>query len=339
MNDGTARVLEALHEAGEAPCSGASLSHALGVSRAQVWKHVTSLRDRGYVIEGEPGGGYRLTEVPDRLFAEEIGRGLATAWLGRPLHYFDDIDSTNRAALDLARGGAPHGTTVIAESQSAGRGRLGRSFHSPPYQNLYTSIVLRPEIDTATAPTLLLAAGVAVAEAVTEWLGDPGPVRIKWPNDVLLGGRKTSGILMELGAEEARVSHAILGIGVNLNVDPATFPAEFRERATSLAGYTGRPVDRSAFTRGLYGRLEDVLDAHARGGLAAVRPRFDGFFDMVGRPVTVHQLGDTVVEGTVLGLAASGALEIRTTDGAKVTVLAGDVSLSPPVVSAGGSRT
>jgi len=339
MNDGTARVLEALHQAGEAPCSGASLSHALGVSRAQIWKHVTSLRDRGYVIEGEPGGGYRLTGVPDRLFAEEIGRGLTTAWLGRTIHYFDEIDSTNRAALELAQGGAAHGTAVIAESQSAGRGRLGRHFHSPPHRNLYTSIVLRPAIDTAAAPTLLLAAGVAVAETVADWLGDAGAVRIKWPNDVLLDGRKTSGILMELGAEEARVSHAILGIGVNLNVDPATFPEDFRERATSLSGHAGRPVDRTAFTRLLYSRLEDVLDAHARGGLAAVRARFDRFFDMVGREVTVHQIGDGVLEGTVLGLAESGALQIETSDGETVTVLAGDVSLSPPVASAGGFRT
>ncbi len=339
MNDGMARILQALHEADGSPCSGAQLSDTLGVSRAQVWKHVTSLRDRGYRIDGEPGGGYRLLGVPDRLFAEEIQRGLSTVWLGRTLHYFDEIDSTNRMALDLARSGAAHGTAVIAEGQMAGRGRLGRSFHSPPHENLYTSIVLRPELDTAQAPTLLLAAGVAVAEAIVAWLGDAGPVRIKWPNDVLLHGRKTSGILMELGAEEARVSHAILGIGVNLNVDPATFPDDFRERATSLAGFSGRTVDRAAFTRLLYSRLEDVLDAHARGGLAAVRSRFDAFFDMVGRSVKVHQIGDSVLEGTVLGLAESGALQIESSDGECVTVFAGDVSLSPPVVQSGGSRT
>lgn len=338
MNDGMARILEALHAADEAPCSGAQLSDALGVSRAQIWKHVSALRDRGYRIDGEPGGGYRLRAVPDRLFAEEIERGLATVWLGRPLHAFDELDSTNRAALDLARSGATHGTAVIAEAQHAGRGRLGRSFHSPPYQNLYTSLVLRPEIDTASAPTLLLAAGVAVAEAVVEWLGDAEPVRIKWPNDVLLAGRKTSGILMELGAEETRVSHAVLGIGVNLNVDPATFPAEFRERATSLSGFAGRPVDRVAFTRLLYSRLENVLDAHAKGGLPAVRARFDAFFDMQGRRVTLHQVGNPALVGTVLGLAESGALQIETSDGERLTVYAGDVSLSPPADPSGGSR-
>jgi BirA family biotin operon repressor/biotin-[acetyl-CoA-carboxylase] ligase len=337
MNDGMARILQALHEADGVPCSGGQLSTALGVSRAQIWKHVTALRDRGYRIDGEPGGGYRLVAVPDRLFAEEIQRGLSTVWLGRNLHYFDEIDSTNRAALDLARSGAAHGTAVIAEAQHAGRGRLGRSFHSPAHQNLYTSIVLRPQIDTARAPTLLLAAGVAVAEAIVDWLGDAEPVRIKWPNDVLLGGRKTSGILMELGAEEARVSHAVLGIGVNLNVDPSTFPAEFRERATSLSRFAGRPVDRAAFTRLLYSRLEDVLDAHARGGLPAVRARFDAFFDMLGRTVTVHQMGDSVLVGTVLGLAESGALQIESSDGNRLTVFAGDVSLSPPADPSGGS--
>jgi BirA family biotin operon repressor/biotin-[acetyl-CoA-carboxylase] ligase len=330
MNEATARVLSALHEAGDEPCSGADLSSALGVSRAQIWKHVGVLRERGYRIEGTPGGGYRLTEVPDRLLAEEIGRGLGTRWLGRRLHAFDEIDSTNRVALEMALGGAPHGTTVIAEAQTAGRGRLGRAFHSPPRCNLYASIVLRPEMDTAAAPTLLLAAGVAVAEAVVATLGTRDDVEIKWPNDVLIGGRKTSGILMELGTEEARVRHAVLGIGVNLNVDPATFPAAFRERATSLSARAGRAIDRIAFTRRLFRILEEVLDEHAAGGLAAIRPRFDAFFHMEGRRVTVHEVGGGVLEGEVLGLAGSGALRVEGADGRVTTVLAGDVTLSPP---------
>lgn len=329
MKDGPARVLAALHEAGDVPCSGEDLSNRLGVSRAQIWKHVGLLRGRGYEIEGAPGGGYRLLTTPDRLFSEEIQRGLDTAWLGREVHYFDEVDSTNRVATSLAQDGAAHGTAVVAESQQAGRGRLGRGFFSPPYANLYTSIVLRPQIDTAATPTLLLAAGLAVAEVVAETLGTVDDVEIKWPNDVLLDGLKTSGILMELATEEARVSHAVLGIGVNLNVDPATFPDEFRDRATSLSGHSGQRIDRVAFTRRLYGRLESVLDAHTQGGLPAIRQRFDGFFSMVGRAVSIHQLGGGVLEGTVLGLAESGALQITPEHGETVTVLAGDVSLSP----------
>jgi BirA family biotin operon repressor/biotin-[acetyl-CoA-carboxylase] ligase len=330
MNEATARVLSALHAAGDEPCSGAELSSALGVSRAQIWKHVGVLRERGYRIEGTPGGGYRLTGVPDRLLAEEIGRALGTRWLGHRIHAFDEVDSTNRVALEMALAGAAHGTAVIAEAQTAGRGRLGRDFHSPPRCNLYASIVLRPEMDTAATPTLLLAAGVAVAETVVATLGTRDDVEIKWPNDVLIGGRKTSGILMELGTEEARVRHAVLGIGVNLNIDPATFPIGFRQRATSLSAHAGQAIDRIAFTQRLFRILEDVLDVHASGGLAAIRPRFDAFFRMEGRRVTVHEVGGGLLEGTVVGLAGSGALRIEGADGGVTTVLAGDVTLSPP---------
>ena len=226
MSEGPARVLEALRSIGDRPFSGEALSSQLSVSRAQIWKHVESLRKRGYLIEGEPGGGYRLISIPDRLYPEEIQQGLKTEWLGREIRYFDSVDSTNRVALELGRQGAAHGTAVIAESQSAGRGRLGRSFYSPPYQNLYTSILLRPRLSTAQAPTLIMAAAVAVAEAVAATLGPAhqDAVEIKWPNDVLLDGLKTSGILMEMSAEATRVDFAVAGIGVNLNVDRELFP-------------------------------------------------------------------------------------------------------------------
>ena len=128
MSAGPVRVLEALRRAGDRPCSGEALSQEYGISRAQVWKDVETLRARGYRIEAEPGGGYRLRGAPDRLYPEEIQHGLATRWLGHAIHYFDETDSTNRVATDLARAGAAHGTTVVAEGQTAGRGRLGRAF-------------------------------------------------------------------------------------------------------------------------------------------------------------------------------------------------------------------
>lgn len=328
MKDGAARVLEALREAGGRPCSGGSLAETLAVTRAQVWKHVEALRRRGYEIEGTPGGGYRLVSVPDRLYPEELQAGLATRWLAHEIEWLDLTDSTNRVAGERARAGAPHGYCVVAEGQTAGRGRQGRSFFSPPYLNLYTSIVLRPELALAEAPTLILAAGVAVAEAVADCVGDPRAVEVKWPNDVLLGGRKTSGILMELVAEATRVGHLVLGIGVNLNVDRATFPEEFRETATSLASHLGRPVERAAFARGLFGTLEGVLDLHAARGFAALRPRFDFFYRMAGRPIVVSEPGGARLEGVALAPDADGALNVRRPDGEVVRVLAGDVTLS-----------
>jgi BirA family biotin operon repressor/biotin-[acetyl-CoA-carboxylase] ligase len=328
VSEGPARVLEALRRAGGDTCSGEALSNDLGVSRASVWKHVESLRTRGYTIEAERGGGYRLGSVPDRLYAEEIKQGLETRWLARDIHHYETTDSTNRVALELARSGAPGGTTVVAEGQTAGRGRLGRAFFSPPHLNLYTSIVLRPDITTEQAPGWILASAVAVAESVAETVGDTAAVEIKWPNDVLLGGLKTSGILMELGAEGARVDFLVLGIGVNLNVDRERFPDEFRSLATSLVSHSGRPVDRVAFARRLYGKLESIADACEAGGFECLRPRFEALFRMPGRRVRVLMTGGSEISGTARKIDADGALLVETDDAEIVRVIAGDVTLA-----------
>ncbi|MGI9592724.1 MAG: biotin--[acetyl-CoA-carboxylase] ligase [Myxococcota bacterium] len=331
MKAGPARVLDSLRRAGGRTCSGAHLSQELGVSRAQVWKHVEALRALGYKIEAAAGDGYQLAETPDRLYAEEIQAGLATAWLAREIEWLESIDSTNRVALERAREGVPHGSSIVAEGQTAGRGRLGRSFFSPPHLNLYTSIVLRPQLTTAEAPALILASAVAVAETVAESVDDPEAVEIKWPNAVLLGGLKTSGILMELGAEATRISFLVLGIGVNLNVDRQSFPEEFRPLATSLSSHTGRRVDRVDFARRLYQHLERVLDRCTAGGFAAVRPAFDARFRMTGRRVEVSELGGASLAGTVLGIADDGTLRVRDDDGEERRVIAGDVTLAKGV--------
>ncbi len=336
MNPGAARVLDLLRREGGQPCSGATLSEALGVSRNQIWKNVEALRKLGYEIGGEPGGGYSLAGAPDRLYAEEIQAGLEARWLGTEIHWFEEIGSTNDEAHERARAGAPHGTVVVAEAQGAGRGRHGRSFYSPAGTNLYTSIVLRPDMLIAEAPTVVLSAAVAVAEAVAATVGDDEAVRIKWPNDVLLGGKKTCGILMEMASEAARVAYLVLGIGVNLNVDPAEFPEEFRATATSLRGFSGAAVDRATFARTLYGGLEDVLDLHAAGGFDAVRPRFEARFAMAGQSVRVRDLDGPELHGEARGIDHDGALLVARADGRIERVLAGDVTLSarPPAAEA-----
>ncbi len=328
MNEGAGRVLEALRRANVGRCSGESLSAELGVSRAAIWKHVENLRRRGYRVEGAPRRGYALTALPDRLYPEELCAGDSRRWLAREVHYLEETDSTNRVAFELARDGAASGAAVIAEHQTAGRGRLGRAFFSPAHRNLYTSIVLRPDITIAEAPTLILASAIGVAEAVAATLEEAKRVEIKWPNDVLIDGLKTSGILMEMNSEATKVGFVILGIGVNLNVDREEFPEEFRARATSLAAASGTRVDRIAFTRRLYGILEDVLDLHAENGFASLRGRFDPWFRMPGRAIEVHGIGDEPLTGTAVGIAADGALEVALADGTVERVIAGDVTLS-----------
>jgi len=325
---GPARILDVLRQSGDAPCSGEALSKRFGVSRAQIWKDVQILRDRGYVIHALAGDGYRLEQTPDRLYPEEILEGLRTRWLARDIRYYDTTDSTNRVALELARSGADHGTTVVAEGQTAGRGRLGRSFYSPPYLNLYTSVVLRPRTTTAEAPAWILASAVAVADTIAASLDEPSAVEIKWPNDVLLGGRKTSGILMELGAEATRVEYLVLGIGVNLNVDRDSFPEEFRASATSLASHSGSRVDRIRFAQTLYGTLEGVLDSCADLGFEGVRGRFSDHFKLRGREIRVTQLDGESQRGTVLGIDSHGALRLATPDGSEIRVIAGDVTVA-----------
>jgi BirA family biotin operon repressor/biotin-[acetyl-CoA-carboxylase] ligase len=328
VNPGAARVLEALRANPRGPLSGAALSSALGVSRAQVWKHVEQLRALGYRIDGAAGGGYRFLAAPDRLYEEEVAPGLETRWLARHYVHLESTDSTNRVAFELGAAGAPHGATVVAEAQTAGRGRLGRSFFSPAHLNLYTSILLRPPLTLPEAPPLVLAAAVAVAETIASSVHDPDAVAIKWPNDVQLGGRKTSGILMELQAEASRVAFAVLGIGVNLNVDPGAFPADFRDSATSVSAFEGRRVDRVAFARLLYGTLEAALDAFVAGGFEALRPRFDARFRMAGEKVRVADAGGAELYGVALGIDRDGALRVRRDDGRIERVIAGDVSLA-----------
>jgi BirA family biotin operon repressor/biotin-[acetyl-CoA-carboxylase] ligase len=309
------------------------LSNTLGVSRAQIWKHVERLRGRGYTIDGERGGGYLLTARPDRLYPEEIQAGLTTKWMAREIHYFDETDSTNRVAFDLAREGAAHGTAVVAEGQTSGRGRLGRSFFSPKYLNIYTSIVLRPKIDTSQAPTLIPATGVAVADAIAQTVSDEKHVEIKWPNDVLIGGLKTCGILMEMSAEATQVDFAILGIGVNLNVERSELPDEFRPRATSLRTHVGRPIARAEFARRLYTCLEEVLDTHQAGGFGALRQRYENRFSMRGQQIRVSEMDGSESVGIAHGIAEDGALELDKRSGPEgeiVRVIAGDVTLVRP---------
>ncbi len=328
LGAGAGRVLAALAAAAPAALSGEELCLPLEISRAQVWKHVELLRRRGYAIEGMPGGGYRLQGRPDRLLPEALLPRLGTRWLARALVCYERTDSTNTRALALARAGAAQGTCVIAEAQSAGRGRLGRSFFSPAYQNLYTSILLRPAASLARAPAFILASATAVAESVAEELGAASRVELKWPNDVLIDGQKTSGILLELGAEATRVAWLVIGIGVNLNVARDALPEEFRARATSLCTALGRRVDRLDFAARLYGKLESVFDACAREGLPGIRERFERYFRMPGQRVRAIESEGTEIAGIAQGIDADGALLIQEDGGTLRRVLAADVSLA-----------
>ena len=259
-----------------------------------------------------------------RLLPAEIVRHLATKRIGRVIHHFDSIDSTNRHAMELARRGAPEGEVVVAEAQTAGRGRLGRSFFSPKGLSFYGSIILRPEIAPPRAPQITLVAGLAVADTVEKHAGTrPG---LKWPNDVRLGPRKVAGILTEMESEADRVLYVVCGPGINLNVASAEFPRELRDIATSILAATGRSVDRAAFAADLFGSFERFYDEFLSGGLVRLRERWDAYSVLNGEWVSIQGAGETL-EGRVLGIDEEGALRLEGRQGRIARALAGDVTL------------
>jgi BirA family biotin operon repressor/biotin-[acetyl-CoA-carboxylase] ligase len=302
------------------PLSGEELARRLGCSRAAVWKHVAALRRRGYAITGRHAVGYTLAATPDRLGPAELAPHLAGTW--RRIEWRAETDSTQRVARDLARAGAAEGTTVVAEAQTAGRGRLGRTWHSPPGVNVYVSVVLRPPVAPALVPQLALVAGLAVADAVAATGLEPA---IKWPNDVLVGGRKVAGVLTEMEAEVERVGHAVVGIGVNVN--GTAFPPDLREKATSLRIAAGRPVDRAAFTGRLLAALESRYATWLAGGFAALRDGWERRASLTGRAVRIAA-PDGEVAGRVRGIGADGALEVVRADGALARIVAGEVTVA-----------
>jgi BirA family biotin operon repressor/biotin-[acetyl-CoA-carboxylase] ligase len=324
VGDGVdALVLALLVEAEGEPLSGQAICEKLDLPRRALLQTVDSLRSRGFLIAAGPGWGYRIAGLPDGLSSKEIHPLLGTSELGRKLHFFDSLPSTNDAASRLAEEGAAHGEVVIAEQQTAGKGRRGRGWVTPPGKSLALSVVLRPQLPPARAPELTLVAAVAVCEAARE-LGAPD-ASIKWPNDVEVAGRKLAGLLLELRAEGDRVLHVVLGVGVNVNTAAQDLPDELRPTATSLRIERGEPVPRGLFCARLLGRLEDWLGLHEALGLAPVIERWQQLSSTLGRPVRV-ELGDGQrLEGRAIDLDETGALLVRVGSGAVHRVVAGDV--------------
>jgi BirA family biotin operon repressor/biotin-[acetyl-CoA-carboxylase] ligase len=244
--------------------------------------------------------------------------------IGWRIEYFDEVGSTQRIAAELAEQGAAQGLVVIAERQNAGRGRMGRQWHSPPGVNLYATIILRPTIPLAEVPRLSLTAGVAAAEALE--MAAPGIVALKWPNDVWLNGRKAGGIIAEAVTDPARgLQCVLLGIGLNLNLAARDIPPDLRDKATSVLIATGYPCDRTGIASGLLQKLNTRYMETEASGFAAIRPLWDRYSALTGRIVRVAD-GTSRITGKVTGIDADGALVLETADGPR-RILTGDVSI------------
>lgn len=321
VNQSREEILKLFRDNRAGYVSGAQISRTLGVSRTAVWKQIGLLRELGYDIEAIPSKGYHLVSAPDTLIAAEIQSELGTWIIGREVLYFSETDSTNIRAHEAGEQGAAEGTVVIADTQSAGKGRLGRRWTSPPGINLYTSVILRPPILPWEAPHLTFLSAVAVACAVEDQGLKP---ELKWPNDVLIGGKKLAGLLNELSAETEGIHFLILGIGVNLNMTADQFPEDLRYPATSLLIESGRRISRLDFARSLYRHLDRLYALYLEQGFVPVIRQWEERCRMVGRRVEVGFQNHNIT-GTVEGLDEDGALLLRLEDGRRERVLAGDV--------------
>ena len=315
-------ILQLLREHSSAFLSGEEISRCLKISRTAVWKRMERLRAMGYEIEGSTRSGYRLIQSPDLLTSSEIKPFLKTKWMGKKIHHFQAIDSTNAKAYQLALSGAEEGEVVLSESQEKGRGRLGRQWFSPRSLNLYLSVILRPRIPPHQAPLITLMAAVATADAIRKFSGLV-PL-IKWPNDILLRHRKVAGLLNEIHSEMDRVHFVILGIGVNLNMDEKKFSKEIRSIATSLKIEMGQTVSRKDFLQSLLLELERWYSIFLEEGGGVVLKAWKDRADIRGRRVKVTSFGETVV-GTAIDVDSDGALILETEDGKQTRVMAGDI--------------
>lgn len=320
-----AEILRSLRRAGADGVSGAELSQRLGISRAAIWARIEEMRLLGYDIEASPHHGYRLLSAPDLLHADDLLSRLgSTQVVGRDIRVFQETTSTNDVVERLARDGVREGVVVFAESQSKGRGRLGRKWISPAKKGLWFSVLLRPDLRPAAATCLTVMTATALRRAL-EIEGVAG-AEIKWPNDILIGGRKVAGILTELSAELDHVKYVILGIGVDVNLNANDFPTEVRRLATSLKMQQEKTFDRAGLATAILRELDRDYARISSGQFEQVADEWEEHCITIGHNVTIRQ-GDRVIQGRAESLDAEGALRVRTQHGHLERVVGGDVTM------------
>jgi len=320
-----ARILSALRSAKNGSVAGTELANSLGVSRAAVWARIDEMRQLGYEIEASPHHGYRLISVPDVLHADDlISRLPEDRIIGRDIRVFQETTSTNDVVEKFARDGVSEGVVVFAESQTKGRGRMGRRWMSPPGKGLWFSLLLRPKLRPTAVTQITVIAATALVRAIQKETGlQPD---IKWSNDIWIKGRKVAGVLTEMSAELDTVKHVTLGIGLDVNLEEKDLPPELRQIATSLCIESGRKLDRAQMAATLLRELEFDYQRISRGSFEAVADEWEQRCITVGRQVSIN-LGLKVLKGRAEALDADGALLLRSEHGHLERIIGGDVTL------------
>lgn len=316
-------LLTLLSENATIVVSGAKIAKEIGVTRQQVWRWMEQLRALGVRVQGHSLSGYHIERIPDILAPQLLSHRLYGTPFARHIYHFFKTDSTNTVALHLGEAGEPHGTVVLAEEQSAGRGRAGRSWSSEKSAGIYCSVLLRPSIVPAQAPMLTLLAGLAARDAAAEELDSLPDIR--WPNDLLAGGRKFAGILTEMHAEPDRVRYAVIGMGINVNQQK--MPEALTEVATSLRIETGRSHSRLELLIRLLRQLDRYYNQFLAEGPAPILRRFAQVSSYCkGKRVRITTAAESFT-GTTAGLDSLGLMRVVRDDGGDtVAVLSGDVA-------------
>lgn len=298
--------------------SGEELSRTLGITRAGVWKHIQELKGLGYEISAVPHLGYKLVSLPDKLFWWEITWNLNTKFLGRKIISLETTSSTMDIAINLGLNKEEEGVVVCSETQTKGRGRLGRTWFSPGGVGLYFSFLLRPEFSLLEVPKITLLSSLGVAEAIKEKTSLD--IQIKWPNDIIWKEQKLGGILTEIEAEQDRVNFMVVGIGINVN----NSKSQLIKGATSLYLAKGKKIRRVELLQEILRRIEDLYLLFKKEGFLFLIDRWRKFSNLLGHRVRVI-LPRREIKGEVKDVDSEGSLLIRTDSGVVERVLAGDV--------------
>ena len=318
------KILKLLKESGNDFLSGEKISEELGVTRAAIWKYINVIKEDGYEIEAISRKGYRIISSPDVLTFEEIKNYLNTEYIGRNIIYYDSIGSTNSIAKELAERGKEHGTVIISEEQTMGRGRLGRNWISPKHKGIWMSIILRPDIVTENISLITLIGAAAVQKAIVK-MGIK--TSIKWPNDIVLNSRKVCGILTEMSGEIDHINYLVMGIGINVNLEENDLPMDLKEMATSLKIESGKYMDRKLLLSNVLNIFEELYNDFVQNG--NVKETMDICRKnslLIGNEIELLNRGK-VTKAKAIDISDSGELVVENHGGTIEYIVSGEVSI------------
>jgi len=292
--------------------SGQSLSEELKISRSAVWKHMNELKKDGYIIEGLPRKGYRIIDFPDKMSENTLKWGLDTKWMGQEIIHKNLTSSTQTIAHELARDNAKHGTVIIADEQIKGKGRMNRDWLSAKNKGVWMSVILKPSIPPHLAPQLTLLTATVLADVI--YKSTNIKPQIKWPNDLLINGKKVAGILTEMQAEQDQIQYVVIGIGINTLYELHDLPKDLRNKMTSIKLSTDTVLDSNKFLQALFTIFESTYSEYIDKGFSEIKLKWESYGFKVGKPISIKTLKRSWT-AIFHGIATDGALLVKNSDG------------------------